>query len=243
MTGSQAPQAGMNTERSPESGPPKRGTDLAQILEAEIAAGLIAPGSRMEEAALAERFGVSRTPVREALRFLGASGLVELRPHKGAIVADLGIEQLLEMFETMAELESICGRLAARRMSGEERLSLSEQHRRCEDARATGDADHYYEANAEFHEIIYSGTHNRFLVEEVRRLSRRLAPYRRLQLRSAGRMGDSLAEHEAITEAIIAGDGESAADRLRAHVSVQGDRFGDWVASLSAARMTPGTNS
>jgi len=215
----------------------KRAEQLRQILEEEIATNRLPQGTRLGEEALARRFGVSRTPIREALQMLAASGLVELRPRRGAIVAPLRLENLLEMFEVMAEMEALCGRLATRRMFEEERRALQTQHKVCEEAGRSGNADLYYEENSRFHNIIYDGTHNRFLADEVRQLQHRLSTYRRLQLRLEGRMTSSFAEHAAITEAIVNGDGDRAADLLRSHVSVQGECFDDWLSSLNASRL------
>ena len=217
--------------------PPRHADQLRQVLEEEIASSLLAPGTRLEEMALAERFGVSRTPIREALQMLSASGLVDLRPRRGAIVASLSLERLLEMFEMMAEMESICGRLAARRMTDLERVHLQKQHDVCGEAVRAKDIDLYYAENVAFHSVIYQGSHNKFLASEVKRLQRRLQAYRRLQLRSTGRMAESYAEHSAITKAIIEGKGELTASLLQGHVSVQGDRFGDWLSSLNAAQL------
>ena len=217
--------------------PPRHADQLRQVLEEEIASNQLTPGTRLEEVALAERFGVSRTPIREALQMLSASGLVELRPRRGAIVAALSLERLLELFETMAEMEAICGRLAARRMSTLERDKLQKQHEICGRAARAGDRDLYYEENVRFHGLIYAGSHNKFLAEEVGRLQRRLQAYRRLQLYLSGRMTESYAEHTAITNAIIEDDGELAGRLLRGHVSIQGNRFGDWLSSLSAAQL------
>ena len=217
--------------------PPRHADQLRQVLEEEIASSLLAPGTRLEEMALAERFGVSRTPIREALQMLSASGLVDLRPRRGAIVASLSLERLLEMFEMMAEMESICGRLAARRMTDIERAHLQKQHEICGEAVRANDIDLYYTENVAFHGVIYQGSHNKFLTGEVKRLQRRLQAYRRLQLRSTGRMAESYAEHGAITKAIIEGNGELTASLLQGHVSVQGNRFGDWLSSLSAAQL------
>lgn len=211
--------------------------DIQKALEDEIASGRYAPGARLEEIALADRFGVSRTPIREALRLLSSSGLVEIRPRRGAVVAEMSLDRLIEMFETMAEMEAVCGRLAARRMTKSERAELVGHHNQCQVAFETGDPDVYYEANARYHATIYNGTHNTFLAEEVRRLRNRLQAHRRLQLRAPDRVRDSLDEHAGITEAIVGGDGEDAARRLYAHVSIQGNRFGDWLTSLNAARL------
>ncbi len=217
--------------------PPRHADQLRHVLEEEIASSLLAPGTRLEEVALAERFGVSRTPIREALQMLSASGLVDLRPRRGAVVASLSLERLLEMFEMMALMEAICGRLAARRMTEIERQHLQKQHDVCGEAVRRNDIDLYYTENVRFHGVIYQGSHNKFLADEVKRLQRRLQAYRRLQLRSSGRMAESYAEHTNITKAIIEGDGELTASLLQGHVSVQGDRFGDWLSTLSAAQL------
>jgi len=219
--------------------PLKRAERLRQVLEDEIATNRLKQGTRLEEESLAKRFGVSRTPIREALQMLSASGLVELRPRRGAIVASLRLENLLEMFEMMSEQEALCGRFAARRMFDEERQALVAQHEICGRAELGGDADLYYEENSKFHNIIYDGAHNRFLANEVKQLQHRLRAYRRLQLRLQGRMQSSFDEHSAITEAIVSGNEEQAGKLLRAHVSVQGECFDDWLSSLSAARLMP----
>src|SRR5207237_5339650 len=98
--------------------PQTRSGELREILEEEIATGRLPPGTRLDETELSERFKVSRTPIREALIQLASIGIVEARPRRGAIIPQLTPQRLVEMFEVMAELESMCGRLAARRMSG-----------------------------------------------------------------------------------------------------------------------------
>lgn len=205
---------------------------LREQIEEQIATGQLPPGSALDEVALATQFGVSRTPVREALIQLTAEGLVELRPRRGAVVASVGPARLLEMFEVMAELEAMCARLAARRMSEAEQAELLAAHQACEAAR--GDPDAYFYCNERFHNAIYAGSHNGFLAEEASALQRRLRPYRRLQLRVRDRMANSFAEHEAVVAALQKGDAAAAGDALRRHVSVQGERFGDLVASLQA---------
>ncbi|MCP5364053.1 MAG: GntR family transcriptional regulator [Hyphomicrobiales bacterium] len=211
---------------------------LCSVLEEEIVTGVMAPGARLDELSLSERFKVSRTPIREALHQLSTSGLIELRPRRGAIVARIGTETLLEMFETMAEIEAACGRLAARRMTDGERRAFVVLHEACGSAAEQGDPDAYYETNAAFHEAIYRGCHNAFLANEARRLRRRLQAYRRLQLRARGRVASSFTEHREIVEAILAADEKTAETALRAHITVQGERFGDLLASLNALRYT-----
>lgn len=210
----------------------KHAIKLGPLLEDDIATGRYRPGDRLDEASLAMRFGVSRTPIRETLLQLAASGLVEIRPHRGAIVSSPDPGRLMEMFEVMAELEAMCGRLAARRLGPASENALIVTLERCRQAAQTGDPDAYYFDNEAFHRAIYGASGNGFLADEALRLHRRLAPFRRLQLRVRNRLKTSQSEHESIVAAILDGDGQLAAERLRAHVSVQGERFADLVASL-----------
>lgn len=212
----------------------RRAETLREILEGDIATGLYPAGTRLDEVTLANRFNVSRTPIREALIELSVSGLVEIRPRRGAFVREIGIARLIEMFEVMAELEAMCGRLAARRISVNELATLHAAHEECNQARAEGDPDAYFHANQTFHEAIYKGSHNEFLAEQARSLQNRLKVYRRLQLRVRDRVSNSLAEHQDIVDAITAGDAQAAEKHLRQHVLIQGERFNDFVASVAS---------
>ena len=206
---------------------------LGELIEERIVTGAYPPGTRLDEQELASTFGVSRTPVREALIQLASIGLIEIRPRRGATVPEIGADRVCEMFEVMAELEAMCGRLAARRISASEQLALQEAHRACEAARDANTPDVYYQLNEVFHQRIYEASHNSFLVEQATALHRRLRPYRRLQLRVRNRVGASWREHDGIVQAILDGDPAQAADRARAHVTVQGERFADLMASLA----------
>lgn len=212
---------------------PKRSHAVRELLEERIVDGTYAPGTRLDEVALAGEFGVSRTPIRETLIQLSSSGLIDLRPRRGAVVAEMSPHRLCEMFEVMAELEAMCGRLAARRMTEAEHRKLATVHQRCQTARDSGGVEEYFAHNEDFHRLIYECSHNAFLVEQATALQRRLRPFRRLQLRMRNRLGNSFSEHEGIVAALIAADGELAAKRLRDHVIVQGERYGDLVASLA----------
>lgn len=209
---------------------------LKDDIENRIVDGRLPPGTRLDETTLASRYGVSRTPIREALLQLAASGLIEMRPHRGAIVAEIGPARLFEMFEVMAELEAMCGRLAARRMGVRERETLIDIHEACRHTATADDTDAYYYNNERFHLAIYDASGSGFLTEQARALHRRLQPYRRLQLRVRNRMAVSFQEHESIMAALAAGDAELAATRLRDHVVVQGEGFADLVASIEAMR-------
>src|SRR5207302_3061184 len=195
--------------------------------------GAFAPGMHLEETELAQRFGVSRTPLREALIQLSSMGIVALRPRRGAVVAEVTPQRLLEMFEVMAELEAMCGRLAARRMAAADHAVLMRAHKACEAACRAEDPDAYYHENEQFHYAIYAGTHSGFLIEQATAMHRRLRPYRRLQLRVRNRLPTSLAEHQGIVEALVQANPELASERLRQHILVQGERFADLLASLA----------
>jgi len=211
-----------------------RAEALRDTLEEEILMGALRPGDRLEEPALAARFGVSRTPIREALLQLSAAGLIEHRPRRGTFVVELGPRRLMEMFEVMAELEAMCAARAARRASPGEIAALAAAHEACAGAAASGDGDGYYYANERFYALIRTAARNGFLAEQAEALQKRLRPYRRLQLRARGRVASSFAEHEAIIAAIERGADTDAAAAMRAHVAVQGERFSDLLASLEA---------
>lgn len=206
---------------------------LRDEIENGIITGEFAPGERLDEVQLATRFGVSRTPIREALMQLSAIGMVESRPRRGAVVVDPGPNRIYEMFEVMAELEGMAGALAARRHTGEDRTALLASHEACKLSAAGEDADPYYYDNEIFHHAIYAASHSTFLREQCAALHRRLRPYRRLQLRVRNRVKVSIDEHDGIVRAILDGDEGAARQRLRDHIAVQGDRFSDLISNLS----------
>src|SRR5581483_5665150 len=134
--------------------PSPRYEALRGILEQAIIKGELAPGTRLEEQELAQRYGVSRTPIRETLRLLAASGLVEMRLRQGAVVATLTIPKLIQMFEVMADLEGLCARLATRRVTPRLLAQMDDSHQACADTLARNDPVGFYEANRVFHEAI-----------------------------------------------------------------------------------------
>lgn len=210
----------------------KRADQIAEALEQLVFQGEYEDGQRLDEIKLAAHYQVSRTPVREALQRLVMSGMAEQIPRRGVFVRQPGPVELLEMFETMAELEAACGRFAAARMTDAGIDRLSEANERCKAAVNREDASGYYDENERFHQEIYRGATNAFLQNEALRLQNRLKPYRRVQLRFRGRMAQSLAEHEAIVDAIRSGNGELASNTLRKHVTVQGEKFQQLMAVL-----------
>ncbi len=208
---------------------------LRDQLERDIVEGRYRPGDRLDETMLAERFDVSRTPIREALHGLERSGLIELRPRRGAFVRRIGARELIEMFEVMAELEAACGRFASQRVTKAGELRIREALVACETAARGGDHDAYYRENETFHAEIYAAADNSFLEGQALALRNRLKPFRRHQLQARGRVEQSLGEHRAVVEAIEAGEGEVAAEGLRAHVVIQGEKFRMLVESLEEA--------
>ncbi|MCO8146815.1 GntR family transcriptional regulator [Rhodovulum tesquicola] len=219
---------------------PRRADGVREALEQMIVTGELTNGERLDETSLAERFGCSRTPLREAFQSLAASGLLDLVPHRGAFVRHPGLTDMVEMFEVMAELEAYCGRLAARRVSAADLAALRETVIACEDAAAASDHDRYYAENERFHHLIYAASGNGFLAEQARQLHRRLKPFRRLQLRVRGRLDQSLAEHRAILAALEAGDANAVSEALRGHIAVQGGKFNDLMASYKSSHLNAG---
>lgn len=213
----------------------RRADRISKQLEELIFDGTFSDGDRLDEVRLSEQFGVSRTPLREAFQRLALSGLVELIPRRGAFVRQPGPVELMEMFEVMAELESVCGRLAALRISDKALEDLRDANLRCQAAVNALDSDSYYTENERFHRIIYRQSGNSFLEQEASRLHNRLKPFRRQQLRLRGRMAQSMAEHEAIVGALADGDCDLASNTLRDHVAVQGERFQRLMAAVKNA--------
>ena len=192
---------------------------LASAIADGILNGSLKPGVRLDEVGLALQHGVSRTPVREALRQLTASGLIDMRPRKGAVVSKATPEQVESLFVAMAEMEAICARLAAMSMTPVERRRLQARHETMTALAARGDPAAYANANVAFHSAIYAGAHNAPIAEYTMSLRRRVGPFRRAQFQVEGRLTRSNQEHDVVVRAILAGDATAAhAEIGRAHV-------------------------
>ncbi|MEB8386138.1 GntR family transcriptional regulator [Rhodobacteraceae bacterium KMM 6894] len=213
----------------------RRADIIAAAIEEMIVSGTYHDGDRLNEHALAERFGVSRTPIREAFATLAHSGLVQQIPRRGVFVRHPGPVELMEMFEVMAELEAAAGRLAALRISDAALTRLRAANAACQAAVDTNDSEEYYIQNEQFHGMIYAQSGNNFLEAEALRLHHRLKPFRRLQLRLRGRLRQSMSEHEGILAALEAADPDGTAAALRGHVAVQGEKFHHLMANLKHA--------
>jgi DNA-binding GntR family transcriptional regulator len=214
-----------------------RGSRAEQIrlaLEGEIISGRLSPGDVIDEAEVAARFKVSRTPTREAILLLTHSGMVEKLPRKGAVVARIELGRLIHNFELMSELEGICARFAARRMTNEEKSALTQTHEASRKAFGDGDHDEYYAQSHKFHLRIMWGTHNAALIEVVDRLGTQLVPFRRFQLRYPGRSEANFGEHTEVLSSILSGDAEKAAALFRRHATVQGDALAEYISIFNS---------
>jgi DNA-binding GntR family transcriptional regulator len=186
------------------------------ILEA-IEAGLYKPGDRLVESELAERLGVSRTPVREALQRLETQAMLT-RDGRSLIVASLDHNQLAELYAVRTELEGLAARLAARHATDEEIRVLRAMVEDDRDLLA-GDSRAMSRANKRFHRQIHLASHNRFLVQQLDLVHRSMALMATTSLAADGRSETALAEHDRIVVAIEAHDGEAAYQALRVHIS------------------------
>lgn len=201
-------------------------------LEKDILGGVLVPGQALDERSLAEQFGVSRTPVRNAIAKLASQGLLRVVPRVGVVVPKLNIKELLSLLEMLVELEGICAKFAARRMDARERKALREAMLACEAAAATGDAKAYGAANRKFHEAIYDGCRNEWAAAQVRSLRLRCAHYRRSRFELPGAMEKSLQEHRTVFEAIERGDSEASRQAMAEHIAVGGKDLAEFVSLL-----------
>lgn len=211
-----------------------RGLSIREAIERDILSGRLPPGTKLEEEALAAKYGASRTPVREAFQQLASQGHIELRPHMGAYVSQLSISELGQMFETLAVLESACAELAALRHTAEDRQLLNDAHAACLRAAKKGCPDSFFTANALFHERIYAASHNDYLCSSTVQLGNRLEAYRRVITFHAGLMALTIKEHEVILQAILDMDSGSAASRMRGHLDTLRD---DAVSMATAVKL------
>lgn len=191
---------------------------IAEQLEEAVINGAIPAGSRLDETSIAAQFGVSRTPVREALHILCGRGLAEREPYKGVVVTQISAQRIDEMFEAMAELEATCGRLASHRMTMSERAELESMHHEMNVLADEGDHAAYNELNTRFHNLLFQGSHNSDLIAAAQTLRLKLAPFRKYQLKDKGRLKRSCSEHQQIVDAILNQDPKAAENALRRHL-------------------------
>jgi len=194
-----------------------------QHLRQQIYEGALAPGRRLDENELAASLGVSRTPVREALRQLAAQGLVEIRSRRGCFVMELTLQDQKDIFPIMARLEGWVAQEVAEHATKEDLHRLGEIHAALERHAAAADVDGYWAANHVFHTALQELVGNRWLQDLLGGLRRKLGLSRQRSLKLPGRVDRSLAEHRALMKALRARDGARAEAVMREHLMNQLD--------------------
>lgn len=193
---------------------------VADHLRGQILGDELDPGTELNEVALARSLGVSRGPVREALRRLQAEGLVTVTPRRRTIVTHLTRREFVGAYQVREALEALAIRLAVPRLQDDDRRRLRELHRRMQEQARRGAVDDFFHTNAEFHELFVRASGNPTLQEMYRRLLGQMGRYLTRSLALRGSLGKSIGEHEAILEAVEAGDAEQAAALLADHIEV-----------------------
>jgi phosphonate utilization transcriptional regulator len=195
-----------------------------QEIERMILDGEIGPGSKLTEAWLSERLGVSRGPIREAFRMLEEAGLVRQEKNRGVFVRDIPLEEALEIYDLRAAMDELIGRRLAETITPEQMKAARSLVERMDVAARAGDADAYHLLNLEFHDKLVGFAGNRKLAGVYRRLVKELALFRRRNLRDQQLLPHSAAEHRAILKAIAAGDPEQAGRAMFDHVMESKER-------------------
>jgi DNA-binding GntR family transcriptional regulator len=204
---------------------------IRAALEEEIFTGVLPSGSQLDEQQLVDRFGVSRTPAREALLQLAAAGLVTIIPRQGAVVSSITLREYVGFSEVLTHLEALAAQLATRRMSADEHRALEKAFEACRSAAQASDVEAYKAANAQFHTVIYEGAHNDYLNQQLRMLRARMRGMRDFRFEQPARVKASLNEHQAVMESILAGDEESASRAMTQHISAGGNVITDMIAA------------
>jgi DNA-binding GntR family transcriptional regulator len=197
--------------------------EVTERLRDLIVEGRLVPGERVNEAALCERFGVSRTPLREALKVLASEGLVELLPRRGARVAAVRAEDVVQLFEVLGGLERTAAELAAARRSAKGLAALKRLQERIAAHHAAHERQDYFRVNTELHQAIVAQAGNPVLREMHERLMARVRRVRYQALLSQARWDEALGEHVAILEALEAGDAARAGELMHRHVRRTGE--------------------
>lgn len=194
-------------------------SDQIRIDVAErVTQGSLLPGDAVDEAELARRYKVSKTPVREALLQLKAQGLLTSLPRGGMVVAKMDLRQLLSLWELLAEIEAIAARLACERMTVGELKSLLDVHTKSRQFAESENWNGWQKSNRQFHEVIYEATRNPYLHQEALRIRARTGPYRKHAFGALGRIQWSFEQHEQIVQAMQRRDAHGAATAMMRHI-------------------------
>ena len=210
-------------------------------VEEAISKGDLLPGDPIDEVALSERFEVSKTPIREAMIKLQAHGWVSNLPRGGSTVAKMNLQQLLSLWELLAELEAVAVRLACERMTEEDRDSLFALHEKSRDVAASEDLKGWQAINLQFHELIYQSARNPFLRQEVLRIRFRTGVYRRHAFGALGRLQASFDQHDQVVQALKARDADAAVLCMRDHMRPGRDAksLNDFMLNLPTDLLAP----
>jgi DNA-binding GntR family transcriptional regulator len=201
----------------------RRSIEIANALEKDILCGLIAVGELINEVALAERFGVSRTPVREALLSLSSLGLVRLEPGRGAVVVGISLQQVFDSYEVLSELSGLAAALCAQRMSALERAQLQSLHEQMGRHRQDGEREVYEGLDRQFHDLIVKGSGNAVLAQHIAMCAKTIAAVRHASIESHASLDAMYDEHVAVVGAILARDGDAARQAMSGHLHLRGD--------------------
>lgn len=212
---------------------------IVNRLEEELLIGRLAPGERLGERSIAERFGVSRTPVREALQRLAASSLVNLRGRQGARVVQLSVPDMLDAFYVVAELEAMAAFQASRRIRPDQSKKLEAFEVACAAKAEKGDPEGFYIENLQFHYTIVESCNNWVLQKQLRSVRLMTSAYRRYVTYQPGRMTISVEEHRAIMQEILRGNGDKAAELMRQHINLLGESVSDFLHFLNSSGEAP----
>ncbi|MBP7566529.1 MAG: GntR family transcriptional regulator [Burkholderiaceae bacterium] len=189
--------------------------EVAELLRQRIFRRDLEPGSWIDELKLAQEYGISRTPLREAIKVLAAEGLVTMKVRRGAYVTEVSQRDLAEVYHLLSLLESDAARVAATRATPAQLAELASLHAELETA--TGDRERFFEVNERFHMKLLEVADNRWRNQMVADLRKVMKLNRHNSLLKSGRVAESLAEHRAIMQALTARDAEGAATRMQEH--------------------------
>ena len=189
-------------------------------LRDEIMSNRLPPGTHLQEEVIAAQLGISRAPVREALRLLAAEDLVTIAPRRGAVVRSLSPEEFLAAYQVREALEVLAIRLAILRLTPVDHNALRDLHQEMVLLAARGDVDGFFEANTAFHALAVERSGNDRLREIYRQLMNQLRRYRMRSMSLRGGLDRSLAEHAAILDAVERRDADAAARLLADHIQM-----------------------
>jgi DNA-binding GntR family transcriptional regulator len=208
--------------------------EVADRLRELITRGELSPGERLNERRLTERFGISRTPLREAIKILSSEGLVKLLPNRGAVVTTITRADAKDMFQVMAVLEALGGELACERASDRDIAEVRDLHERMRAFYAEGDLADYFEFNQRIHQKIIDCAGNLELTDAYRRISVRIRRARYMANLSKPRWNEAMDEHEEILQALVRRDSERLKSLLASHLANKSQVIQDWLAETES---------